>query len=861
MEDIEGDLKERFDSEVTEKGIIKAKWNLFIEVLRLMKSEIIRPAEGSYRLNNYGMVKNYLKVAYRSLLRSKAFAFVNILGLVLAFTAVIVIFQHIVFESSYDEFHENGERIYRVEMERIYQGELQSKRAQTYSAMGPDITAEVTGVESYTRILQGEGFLTVENSKKENSKYYRIPNITFVDEAFLSIFSFGTIDSKALREPKSIVLTRSIAKRFFGEENPVGKTVTYSRGSRDVTPLMITGVIEDVPENSHMDFEVLVSYSTVSSGRSFIQYSWDWSGIYTYLLLEPGVDPRFVKSQFPDMVERHKGEKMKARNMLYEFDLKRLTDIHLRSNLQFELGENGSIQSIYFLYLAAFLILTISWLNTVNLTNVRNSMRIKEMGVRKVLGARKKQVFIQLFIESLLVNLVALGTAVVLVIVLSPVVETQLGISLSQRLLLQPELLSGALTVILVGSLISSVDPTLLQSVFTSRNSSGIFTRGNESTIRKFGIVFQFGISLVLIIVTFTVHSQLRYVNSYDLGIDKEYSVVLKASGRPGNIDELHQSTKVFKTAMEQQSWIKSISACNSLPGLDRTSFGAVRLVGSDVDTGKDIDLVPGDEDFVKTLGLKMKAGRDFLYNANDTVARVILNTKAVKLFGFESAEDAVGKTLVNARNNLYNIVGVIEDYHHTSLKKEVSPMMIWNNQYSRYYFLLNLDEGRVSEHLSAIEESWNQIYPNNPFDFFFLDEHMDQQYRAEQQFAKLFTIFSSIGILIACMGMFSLSSFYAARRTKEIGIRKVLGASLTTLIWLLSSEFILLTLIGLFVAVPIAYYTTGLWLENFAFQVAIGWWWYGAAVLGVLFIACFTVSIQTFKTANVNPSECLKDE
>ncbi len=858
--DIEGDLLELYQYRLKNGGRSKANWMLFKEVILLFRPGIVKPVGPDRYFFNFDLYKSNLKLAYRHLFKYKSLGLINLFGLIVAFFAVILIMQYLYFEFSYEDFYTNKENIYRVEVNRTQDGVTRSKSATTYTAIGPEAKAGIPAVVDYSRVFQlNDAFFSIENSEQQ-TKSIRMPKVTLVDEMFLSVFDIKNVHPHALDKPNSIILTSSIAEKLFGNENPLGKTIVQNRGQRDTNILTVTGVTANVPENTHLKYDVLISYSTVFAERSFTKYSWDWSHVHTYLQLRPATDPRQVESQLLGILTSHKEDDIRSGNVLFHLNLRSIKAIHLYSNLQHEITNNGSIKAVYFLILAASIILLISWLNAVNLTYVRHTMRLKEMGVRKAFGARKQQLFSQLIFESFFNNLLAMGMAMLLTFIFRTEIESFLAISLAGNVLLNPVILCAIFAIVIISAFISSVTPSQLKTVFGGAKSVVRTNVKKQAILRRSAIVIQFTVSFVLVIVTVIVHSQLKYISNFDLGLEKEYSIVVRGSGIPG-IENAFDSNKRFKNELLERSWMKSVAACNFVPGQELPWQRGIHQKGRDARFGTDVSLLPADSNIVGTLGLHLLAGQDFYAYASDSINPVILNVTATKALGFNSLEEAIGNQIVNKRNDVFDVVGVIDDYHHSSLREKVDPLMIWNIEYAKYYFILNLHEGNLKENLSSIEHMWKEVFPNSPFVFFFLDDYLDQQYKAEQVFGRFFTLLASAGIFIALLGIFSLTSFFVVQRVKEIGIRKVLGASVAQIIWLLSSHLFFLTVVGVAIAIPIANYMTGIWLENFAFRISSQWGWYTVVGLVIILLSTVIVILQTFKTANTNPSISLKNE
>ncbi|MDW3210443.1 MAG: ABC transporter permease [Reichenbachiella sp.] len=856
IEEIEGDLEELYQYNLERHSTRKANRLFTKEVIKLLRPLLLKSLEGTYRMNNYGIIKNYFKIAIRSLRANKFQNALKILGITIALSASITIYQYINFESSFDKFHTDIEHLYRVDVDRIHNGVLQSQKATSYSAFGPDAQEDISGIEKFTRVRIRTSSVVV--SKDSTKSTYSIQKPAFVDPSFLNMFDFGLKDSSILQEPNSIILTESTSSKYFGDQNPLGQVITVIHGRYEL-PMEVKAIIPDVKLNSHIQFEALIPYQAFFPEGDWVSHSWDWSGVTTYLKLREGVSPDQIESSFPQLVRKYKGEKMEERNMDYQFSLRPVEEIHLYGHLDGELEANGNDQALYFLGIAALLILAISWLNNVNLTTAHNSTRSKEMSVRRVLGARNTQVFTQLFMESLLTHGIAVFLAVAVIFASTDQIEGWLEISLNISTLFQWHFWMIAMLYVILGSLFVSFDYKLIFNQFQHKHSIQPLNTNSSISIRKAGVAFQFGILLVLIIITWAVDAQLTYIQNYNLGLDKEKVIVIekpRLSRKEGR-----KSANAFLGKLENLSWVKSHTSSFQIPGSELGWTDGVRQTTQPKELGQDLYVSAVNDNYIKTLGLKLKAGSTFEDIACQEHSHVILNETATRLLGFDKPEDALLSDLINSTDRKQRVIGVIEDFHYSSLRENVEPLMLAHLSRSLDYIFVKLGEGDRYNQIDQLETTWKESYANTTFDFFFLDDQINQQYKADIEFKKLFTAFSSIASSLALMGILGLSSFYAARRIKEIGIRKVLGANLTSIIWLLSRQFMLLIVIGSALAIPTSYYLISIWFQSFAYQIEIAWVWFMISFLLVISVSWIILSLQTLKAASVNPVECLKDE
>ncbi|WP_422359081.1 ABC transporter permease [Reichenbachiella sp.] len=857
LEEIQGDLEELYQNNLENHSTSKAKWLYTIEVIKLLRPLLLKSLEGTYKMNNYGIVKNYVKIALRNLQANKLQNAIKIAGITIALSTSISIYQYITFERSYDQFHSNVNQLYRVDVDRIHSGVVQSQKATSYSAFGPDAQLDIFGIKEFARVRIRASSAVV--SKDSTLMTYSIQKPAFVDPSFLSMFDFGLKEPSILEDPNSIILTQTTSAKYFGNQNPLGQVITLIHGRYEL-PLEVKAIIPDVKPNSHIQFEALIPYHAFFPETDWISNSWDWSGVTTYLKLSSDVSPDQVASSFSTLVRKYKGDKMKERDMDYQFSLRPVKEIHLNSQLDGELEPNGNEQSLYFLGIAALLILTLSWLNNVNLTTAHNATRSKEMSVRRVLGAQKTQIFVQLFIESLLTHGIAVILAFVVISTSTDLIEAWLDISLNVDTLLQLEFWGLFILYIMLGSLFVSFD---YQTIFNSirlKNTLQAFSTKPSGSFRKVAVSFQFGILLALIIMTWAVTDQLTYIQNYNLGIDKEKVIVIEKPRLSRSLSE-GSSASAFQDKLALLPWVKSYTSSFQVPGSELGWTGGIRQTTQPKELGQDLYATAVSDHYIKTLGLKLVAGSSFEDIACEEHSHVILNETATQLLGFDKPKDAVLTNLINSTGRKQKVIGVIKDFHYSSLRDHVEPLMLAHLPRPLDYIFVNLDGGDLYNQIEQVETAWKESYFNTPFDFFFLDNHINQQYKADIEFKKLFTAFSSIASLLAFMGILGLSSFFASRRIKEIGIRKVLGANLASIIWLLSNRFILLIVIGSTIAIPFSYYLISIWLQSFAYQIEITWMWFISSFLLVISVSWFVLSLQTLRAAGVNPVECLKDE
>jgi len=801
------------------------------------------------------MLKNYLKTAIRSLTKNRAFSIINILGLAIGMAACLFILQYVTYELSYDNFHANKDNLYRLQLDRYDRGELSTQWAAGCAGIGPALKENFPEVKEFVKMHSSNTVLSYKDlSFRENRVHY-------VTEAFFNVFSYKLlkgVDSLVLKEPYKMVISESTAKKYFKEEDPVGKTMTLNGG----VDFEVTGVFEDVPENTHMKFDILYSFETyVALTNETARTAWQWDGFHTYILLEPGTDPLDFEAKLPAFVEEQEGEELQQFNAGMEFHLQPIEDIHLYSNFMFEFETNGDGKTVYALLIIAFFILIIAWVNYINLSTAKSLDRAREIGVRKVLGSYKTQLISQFLIESLVLNLLAALLAVLLIVILVPQFNALTGQNISFALLFNYQFWISLIIIFSIGAVLSGIYPAFIMSSFKpvsvlkGKQSSSI----GGNLLRRVLVVFQFIASVTLIVGTITVYKQITYMRNQDLGVSIDQTLVIRG---PNVVDSTYSSMfNTFKTELLRNSAIGNITASTAVPGAQPGwNAGGIRLVHEDASKSKQYKILGFDYDFVEAYGLEILAGRNFSEEFSNDQATVLFNQSAVAYMGFDDLEEALDKD-INFWGDTFKIVGVLKDYHQESLKSNFEPLIFRLIPNAQNYYSVKIVTNDIRNTIGSIETEFKALFPGNPFDYFFLDDHFNQQYKADIQFGKVFGTFAGLAIFIACLGLFGLSAFTAIQRTKEIGIRKVMGASVQNILSLLTKDFSKLVLIAIVISSPISWYIMNNWLQSFAYKIELSWWIFLVSGLVVIMIALLTVSIHTLKAAASNPVKSLRYE
>lgn len=772
-----------------------------------------------------------------------------------------LILQYADFELHYDAFHANIENLYRLTNDRYQNGELIQHGVITYPSVPKAMAADYAEVINYTRLVEfGRAYLRYKEVAFDES-------ILYADSAFLSMFSFPLLKGNvktALAGPNSILLSESSAIKYFGESwaqrNILGEIVTVDNRS----DLAVTGVFENVPENSHIKFDFLASYKTLNQIWPEAEDSWTNSNFMVYLQLAPGADSRALEQKFVDFSERY-FHGAKVTGSLERFFLQPLKRIHLYSNYEYETWAQGNGTAVWALLLIAGLILIIAWINYVNLTTARAIDRAKEVGVRKVVGARTRQLLKQFLIESLLYNAAGLVVALVLVEVLRPLIIKHLGIHLSSSFLTSDVVLIFVL-LFAFGTMASALYPGVIISSFkmSSVLKGSLLRSARGHLFRKGLVVFQFIMSFILIAGTSAVYLQIDYMLHRNLGMNIDQTLVVKGPRLTAWDSTYYDNINSFKAELLRYPGINHVTASQRLPGNRTGRIFGVRRKSGDPGQHFTTSQIGIDYHFFETFRMPILAGRGFDRTDHNfdfhSIRSVIINEHAMRLFGFDTPEQAIHQEL-HYWDKDWEIVGVVADHHQQSLHVPVEPIIFMPLYSTGNFFFIKIKPRDILATIAYVKNTYLESYPGNSFNHFFLDEYFNRQYQADQRFGVIFGLFAFLGVLLACLGLFGLSFFTIAQRTKEIGVRKVLGASVPAIFALLSKDFAKPVLQANLIAWPIAWYAINEWLEEFTYRIEIVWWMFVVAGVLTLFIALLTVSWQAIRAALANPVEALRYE
>jgi len=806
-------------------------------------------------MNLLTMLGNYFKIAIRTLLKNRISSLVNIAGLALGMAAFILIIQYVRFELSYDDFHKNARRIYRVQQDRYNNGVLSTRWAAGCSAVGQALFENFNEIENFTRFQIWKGIFSYENTK------FREENIFMADTSFFKIFSFQVLignPADALRNPFAMFISESTARKYFGSQDPIGKSLRYNGGE----DFSIMGVFKDVPRNSHLKPDIITSWETmVHYYGPEVNTAWRWDSFFNYLLLRPGTDPKELETMFPNFINKRVRQDMEGFGSGVIYHLQQLNSIHLHSDFMFEAEPNGNARSVYALMIIAVFLLIIAWINYINLAGVQSLARAREVGQRKVNGAHRTQLLFQFLFESFLINLVAMTLAILLVVLLNPAFNSFAGTKLNYALSMNIGFWLSIMLIFIIGAIISGLYPSLFLSSFKPiailRGISELKLGG--LALRRILVIFQFSISLLFIAVTIAVYLQISYMKKHDLGVDIKDVLVLTGPGI--NDSGYNETFDSFKSELIRNPDIKKVTTSTQVPGHQSTWITAgVRRLNDNPDVSNLYQVVAFDFDFINFYGLSIIEGRNFSERFGRNSKTVLLNETAVELMDFPNPMSAIGVPIF-FRGDTLEIVGVIKNFHHVGLKTKFEPLIFKYFRNSSTYYSLKINPGATREVLTFVKDKWNQFFPLNPFEYFFLEEYYNKQYINEAKFGKVFGLFSVLAILIASLGLFGLASYTSNHRRREIGLRKVLGSSSGDAVLLLLRYFIIQVGMAVPIGLGIAYIITKSWLDNFAFRISIGWWFFCIPVLIVLLTTLLTVIGRVLKTANVNPARSLKYE
>ncbi len=796
------------------------------------------------------MLHNYFKLAFRNMLKHKGYSFINILGLAIGMACCVLIFIYTKHELSYDDYHLDVDRCYRIVID-IRTNSANRVFSMISPPVGPVLRDNYPQVETAARVI-----VTGSRLVKRDEVVFYEDRFMYADEELFKIFSIPFLkgDSRtALVRPATVVVSERVAGKYFGETDPIGRTLNIN--ARDYE---VSGVVKDSPENTHMKYDLIASMQTLKDWGEMT--NWHSTMFHTYLKLKPNVDIQEFSRQVATLADPYVKEVLDEWGNSYNYFLQPLQDIHLHSHLRYEIEPAGNPLYVYIFSAVGLFILFIAGINFTNLATARSVKRAKEVGLRKVVGARRCQLISQFLGESLLMAVIAFALAMGMARLVLPLLNSLSGVALSFSDLFHGSAFLGMLGVALVVGLSAGIYPAFVLSAYRPvATLKGIVQSGAQrSFLRKAMVVLQFSISLVLIIGTLIIYQQLRFMKNQNLGFEKEQKIVLPLRG---GIDIGNSYESVKKRFLDHPS-ITGTTVSSTVPGREVSNF-AIALVGEEDDKNQSMFHIFFDSDFISEYGIEVAAGRGFQKDmSTDVRGAFLINEAAVKAFGWSDPEQALGKRLnTGFGGRVSPIIGVVKDFHYRGLQVQVEPLVMENNPDVFRNITLTLDTQKLTESLAFVESTWRKLFPENPFEQFFLDSDFEKQYRSDERIGSIFGVFTSLGLFIACLGLLGLAAFAAEQRTKEIGIRKVMGASAGGIFLLFAKDFIRWVFVANIIAWPVAYLAADRWLGNFAYKTSVHIWVFILSAAAVLVIALFAVSFQSIKVAVADPVHSLRYE
>lgn len=792
------------------------------------------------------MLRNLLKTSLRNITRDTGYSLINVIGLTIGITSSIFLLLYVLDELSFDKYHTNGNEIYRV-ITTITEVDDEFTWVVAQNPFGPTARDKYPEVEAYVRFM-GLGRTLF---KKGEMKFYE-EEIFAADSAVFELFNYEFIEGNpitALYEPNSLVLTRDLAIKYFGSTNALDQSLETEN-----EVYKITGVIENVPKNSHFTFDGLISVNSLNERRQ--AGSWGNFGVSTYLYTPNLKNAAEFEAKLSGIYDEYCAPIFKQYGISFVYRLQKLTDIHLTSHYEGE--SNGDIKYVYIFSIVALFMLIIASINYMNLATARSANRSREVGVRKVLGSYRIQLISQFIVESLLLSVFSFIIAIILVIAILPFFNDLVDKEISLAIFENPILFSGLLSIIIFVGILGGSYPAFYLSSFNpvivlkGKNT----TRGGNAFLRKGLVILQFSISIIMIVCTWLVYDQLQYMSQKDLGFDKEHIIRV---GMPS--EAVRQKYPVLRAKLLDSPEVINVSTATSSPGygVGKNLINVEDQNGEMVERG--IDLYGVDYDYISTLGLRIVEGRDFSRDiASDTSTAVIVTKAMIKRMGWESPLGRKFSFNLEDGSEPLKVVGIVDDYHHASLYNIIEPLLFYLREENRILHV-KIDARDIKASLAKVESIWAEVHPNQPFDYNFLDQEFEEQYRNDAKRGQIFTIFAILTMAIACLGLLGLASYTAEQRTKEISIRKVVGANVQSLVYLVSKEFLVLVLASIVIGLPVAYYFMNNWLQNFAYAMDMNWLTFVYASIIALIITFSTVSFHTIKAALSNPVDSLKEE
>jgi putative ABC transport system permease protein len=812
------------------------------------------------------MILTFIKLSLRKVWNERSFSFLSITGLSLATVSCTIILLYVAYERSYDNFRPRD--IYRVAYHGFQNNVETGKSAQVVPALAPAIKRDIPEVKDAVRLVHTAPFMADPVMQYQDKKF-RESRIYYADAGFLSMLSYKMISgsaASALDKPNQVVMSRSLAIKYFGNEDALGKTLTFHRGERGLSEIVVTGVFEDVPANSHFHTDFIISFTSFNFD---LDSDWEWGNFYVYLQLNPGADGDVVQSKIPDMLNRHLGKVIgdwATQGYRMEFTLQPIQSIHLQSKLGNELEVNGDAKTVDFLFLIAIFILVIAWINYINFAIARSAGNAREISIRKINGSSRAQLIAQLLTDAAIINFLSIGISIAFIQASLPVLKVL--IELPDAITFGWANLLTLLIIFVAGTLcsglypaffISKLNPVLLLKSKISRSAVSL-------NLNKALIVFQFTASIVLIIGTITVFRQLTFMRNKELGLRIDQTLIVKG---PAVKDSTYDATvSFFRNETKKLEGVSSFAMSSSIPG-EELQWGRDFQRKDAPENSVGCYIVAIDENFFPLYNASFAAGKNYPDGTANWQDAIIINETAAHDLGYEDAVQAVDQVVMWSENDQLlprRVLGVVKDFNQRSLRTKVEATVFTLKKYvfapwAGEFYSFKIDGNNPQTSIAEIQQLWKSVYPQNPFDYFFLDSYYDAQYKNDDRFGKVFSVFSGLAIFIASLGLFGLTAYMTAMRTKEIGVRKVLGSSSIQLVRLLSVNYLRLVLIAFVIACPIGFMLMDEWLAQFAYRIPLSAWIFISAGMLCFVTAMLTVGLKSWQSANMDPAKALKYE
>lgn len=815
------------------------------------------------------MLKSFFTLAIRNLFKRKLYSFINIFGLAIGMAVCLIILKYVDFELSYDRHHAQADHIYRVLTSSYRNGEHRGDYVVSAYALAPALESDIPEVKIGLRThpMYG-GAVATYHREGQDPIVFREEKMQYADSTFFDVFTHRALQGNlatALDDPNSVVITKRVAEKYFGKnEDPLGKTFEISGGWTPAN-YVVTAVIEDVPQNSTFSFEFLFPIHNLLQGQQYQQdkSGWGWNNFVTYVLMHENANVEAAREKIPAFVDKHRGEELAESNSKAVFVFQPLKDVHLTTGLSLDSSPTASRNTIYFFIVISIFILSIAWINYINLSTARAMERSREVGIKKAIGAYKSQLVWQFLSESVLVNfiavLLAVGLAWLLLPVLNGIVGKELAFDFTDSRLWM--VLGG---LFLFGSAVSGAYPAFVLSSFNTIQvlKGKVEKMSGGFSLRKVLVVFQFASSLILITGTFTIYRQMSFMQGQEKGLTTDQMLIVDG---PKVMDWENWRTSrgkliTFKDELAKIPGVESVTSSGAIPGGGYNWGTSIRKDGAEESESKNGSIVWVDPDFVPTYDIQVIAGKNFDIAIRSDMESVLVNESSLKAFGLGTPEEALNERLILGGDTV-RIIGVLKNYNWESLKTDHSPWIFKADTISASNFSIHLAGSNFHQVIGDIEKLYKDVFPGNPVNHYFLDEFFNNQYQAEKQFAQIFGLFAGLAIIIACLGLWGLASFTTALKLKEIGIRKVLGASTGSVMSLLSWQFLKLMIIASVISIPLTWYGISEWLGTFAFRIGLGVDLFIVPVLLLFVIALGTISLQIFRGASSNPASVLRTE